>query len=79
MAQSVKHLTVDVGSGHDLTVVRLSPASGSILSFKKKKKNEVILEYGVPLKYMTAVLIRKWPYGAPGWLSRLSVQLRPRS
>ena len=29
---SVKHLTLDFGSGHDLRVVRLSPLSGSALS-----------------------------------------------
>ena len=32
MAQSVKCQTVDFGSGRDLRVVRLSPASGSMLS-----------------------------------------------
>ena len=32
MAQFVKHPTLDFGSGHDLTVARLSPASGSMLS-----------------------------------------------
>ena len=31
MAQWVKHPTLDFGSGHDLGVVRLSPASGSVL------------------------------------------------
>ena len=31
MAQSFKHLILDFGSGHDLRVVRLSPASGSVL------------------------------------------------
>ena len=29
MAQSVKRLTLDFGSGHDLTVCELEPASGS--------------------------------------------------
>ena len=32
MAQSVKHLTLDFGSGHDLRVVKLSPELGSALS-----------------------------------------------
>ena len=32
LAQSVKCLTLDFGSDHDLRVVRLSPASGSVLS-----------------------------------------------
>ena len=32
VAQSVKNLTLDVGSGHDLVVVRSSPALGSVLS-----------------------------------------------
>ena len=32
VAQSIKHLTLDLGSGHDLTVVRLSPMFGSTLS-----------------------------------------------
>ena len=56
MAQSVKHLTLDFGSGPDLTVLGESPAFGSMhgawLGFslslslsalphlKKKKKNE---------------------------------------
>ena len=31
MAQSVKQLTLDFGSGHDLRVVRSSPMSGSVL------------------------------------------------
>ena len=31
MAQLVKHPTLDVGSGHDLRVVRSSPTSGSVL------------------------------------------------
>jgi len=31
VAQSVKHPAVDFGSGHDLRVVRSSPASGSML------------------------------------------------
>ena len=32
MAQSVERLTLDFGSGHDLTVVRPSPESGSVLN-----------------------------------------------
>ena len=32
MDQSVKHSTLDFGSGHDLTVVRSSPAAGCALS-----------------------------------------------
>ena len=31
VAQSVKHPTLDICSGHDLTVVRSSPTSGSVL------------------------------------------------
>jgi len=31
VAQSVKHLTLDLGSGHDLRVMGSSPASGSAL------------------------------------------------
>jgi len=31
VAQSVKHPTLDFGSGHDLGVLRSSPASGSAL------------------------------------------------
>ena len=34
VAQSVKHPTLDFSSGHDLTVVRLSPAWGSALREK---------------------------------------------
>ena len=30
----VKHLTLDFGSGHDLTVVRLRPTSGSLLGIE---------------------------------------------
>ena len=33
MAQWVKHLTLDLGSGHDLSVVRSSPALGTTLSW----------------------------------------------
>ena len=32
VAQSVKHLTLDFGSGHDLSVVRFSPELGSRLT-----------------------------------------------
>ena len=32
VAQSINHPTLDFGSGHDLTVVSSSPASGSVLS-----------------------------------------------
>ena len=34
MAQSVEYLTLDFGSGHDLRVVRSSPASGSALGME---------------------------------------------
>ena len=34
VAQLVKYLTLDFGSGHDLGFVRLSPTSGSMLSGK---------------------------------------------
>ena len=34
MAQPVKHLTLDLTSGHDLSVVRSSPVSGSALSIE---------------------------------------------
>ena len=34
VAQSVKHLTPDFGSGHDFTVMRLSPESGSVPSME---------------------------------------------
>ena len=34
VAQSVKRLTLDFGSGHDLTVVRSSPMLGSVLGMK---------------------------------------------
>ena len=32
VAQSVKHLTLDIGSGHNLIVMRLSSKSGSALT-----------------------------------------------
>ena len=32
MAQSVKRVPLDFGSGHDLWVLRLRPLSGSLLS-----------------------------------------------
>ena len=32
VAQLAEHLTLDLGSGHDLRVVGLSPVSGSTLS-----------------------------------------------
>ena len=34
VAQLVKHLTPDFGSGHDLRVVSSSPASGSLLGME---------------------------------------------
>ena len=34
VAQSVKHLTLDFGSGHGLTFMRLSPASGFALTVR---------------------------------------------
>ena len=34
MAQLVKHLTLDFGSGHDLLVCELSPASGFVLTMQ---------------------------------------------
>ena len=34
MAQSVKHLTFDFGSGHDLTAMGLSPMTGSMLGME---------------------------------------------
>ena len=34
VAQSVKRPTLDFGSGHGLTVVRLSPVLGSVLGMK---------------------------------------------
>ena len=37
VAQSVKHLTLDLSSGHDLTIVSSSPTLGSMLGIKKKK------------------------------------------
>ena len=32
VAQSVKHPTLDLGSGHDLTVYEIKPTSGSTLT-----------------------------------------------
>ena len=37
MAQVVMHLTLDIGSGHDLMVMRSSPESGSVLGRKPAK------------------------------------------
>ena len=34
MAQSVKHQILDFVSGHDLTVVRLNPETGSVLGME---------------------------------------------
>ena len=34
MAQSVERLTLDLGSGHDHTVMRWSPMSGSVLGVR---------------------------------------------
>ena len=36
MAQSVKHLSLDFSSGHDLSVLRRSPALGSALAMEPK-------------------------------------------
>ena len=32
VAQSIKHTTLDFGSGHDLMILRSSPTSGSLLT-----------------------------------------------
>ena len=34
VAQSVKHPTFDLGSGHDLEILRTVPASGSVLGMQ---------------------------------------------
>ena len=34
VAQSVKHVTLDLGSGHDLRVMRSSPTLGSVLNME---------------------------------------------
>ena len=34
VAQSVKHQTLDFGSGHDLRLMRLRPMSGSVLGME---------------------------------------------
>ena len=36
MAQAVKHLTLDFGSGHDLKAVRSNPTMGSALGVELK-------------------------------------------
>ena len=48
MAQSVKHPTLDFGSGHDLRVVRSSHSSNltlKIISIKKKKR--IVSTWGI--------------------------------
>lgn len=37
MAQPVKHLILDIGSGHDLGIVRSSPMLGSMLGVELAK------------------------------------------
>ena len=48
MAPSVKHPTLDFGSGHDVTVVGSSPASGSALTAQS------LLLLSLPLPFFLA-------------------------
>ena len=43
MSHWVKHLNLDFGSGHDLKILRSSPASGSVMS------TEACLRFFLPL------------------------------
>ena len=49
VAQSVKHLTLDFSSGHDLRIVRLSPASGSVLIRESASSFSLSLFFGITL------------------------------
>ena len=70
MAQSVKHLTLDFSSGHDLTVVRLSPMSGSTLEFN-------ILSPFAPPPLMH-VLSWESEGGGGEWEKGIELVLKPR-
>ena len=43
MVQVVKHLILDLGSGHDITVSEFEPASGSTLNSLERAWNSVSL------------------------------------
>ena len=56
MVQSVKCLTLDFGSGHDLTIVGLSPALGSALSMEPAWNSlSLSLSLSLPLLDLRAV------------------------
>ena len=63
MAQSVKHLSLDLSSGLDLTVVSSSPALGPALGMKptlkkkKRKKEKVVSEVDSPVEASTSLFI----------------------
>ena len=79
VAQSVKHLTLDLGSGHDLTSLFMSssPALGSMLTVWS-----LLGIASLPSCFLSLSLKinkSKNKVRAPGWLSQLSVRLRLRS
>ena len=74
MAQSVEHLTLDFGSGHDLTVHEIEPiTSGSALTAENLLG---ILSLPLPCSFSLSKQTNKQknvcPW-VPGWLSQLSV------
>ena len=46
MPQSVKRPTLDLGSGHDFKILRLSPASGSMLGVEPAEDSSLLGHLG---------------------------------
>ena len=71
MTQSVKHQTLDFGAGHDLRVVRLSPALDSELSRECAQNclpRGILGGSAVPLPLAWGVILGSWdrvPHRAP--------------
>ena len=49
MAQSVKHLTLDFGSGHDLTVRGFKPHTGLLAGSVEPTWDSLSLPFSLPL------------------------------
>ena len=58
VAQSVKHLTLDLSSGHDLRVVRSSPGLGSVLSMEPAY-DSLPLSAPLPLMHALSLSLKK--------------------
>ena len=80
VTQSVEHLTLGFGSGHDFVLCEFEPCMG--LCTDSTEPTWDSLSPSLPLCHSPArahSLSKINKIGAPGWLSRLSVRLQLRS